>query len=83
MLFNILFVILVIYTVISPYLYIKFGIKIAEKDDKKSEIPIFDVNIPKKKPELTRKDRQAIQKWENVMRYNGTSAGQVKISEVK
>lgn len=83
MLFNILFVILVIYAVISPYLYIKFGIKIAEKDDKKSEIPIFDVELPKKKPKMTQKDRQEAQKWANIDRYDGTPNGQVKISEVK
>lgn len=86
MFFKILVIILMIYAMVSPYLFIKFGMKIAEKDDKKSETPIFDVdfsNITKKKPEMTRRDRQEIQKWENLMRYNGTSAGQIKISEVE
>ena len=83
MLFNVLFVLLVIYAVISPYFYIKFGMKIAEKDDFKAETPIFNVPRPKKRPEMTLKDRQEIQKWENLMRYDGTSNGQVKISEVK
>lgn len=86
MLFNILFIILLIYALIAPYLFIKFGMKIAEKGDKKSEIPMFDVkfdNFTKKKPEMTRRDRQEIQKWANLMRYDGTSSGQVKISEVK
>ena len=83
MLFNVLLVILVAYAVFSPCFYIKFGMKIAEIDDNKAEIPIFNVPKPKKKPEMTRKDRQELQKWENLMRYDGTSAGQVKISEVK
>ena len=94
MLFNVLFVVLVVYAVISPYFYIKFGMKIALIDDKKSEIGVIDltfddfVNKAKvakhgKKPEMTRKDRQEIQKWENLMRYDGTPNGQVKISEVK
>ena len=83
MFFNILFVVLVIYAICSPYFYIKFGMKIAEKDDNKAETPMFNVPKPKKKPKLTREDRQEIQKWNNLMRYDGTSAGQVKISEVE
>ena len=83
MFFNILLVILVVYAVISPYFYIKFGMKIAEKDEDKAETPIFNVPKIRKMPKLTKKDRQEIQKWENVMHYNGTSDNQVKISEVK
>ena len=83
MLFNILFVLMLIYVVIAPYLFIKFGMKIAETEENKAETPIFNVPVSKKKPEMTRKDRQEIQKWDNLMRYDGTSNGQVKISEVK
>ena len=83
MLFNILLVVLVVYAVFSPCFYIRFGMKIAETGEDKAEIPIFNVPKPKKKPEMTRKDRQEAQKWANIMRYDGTSAGQVKISEVK
>ena len=83
MLFNVLFVVLMLYAIVAPCVFIKFGMMIAEKDEHKSETPIFNIPTPKKKPEMTRKDRQELQKWENLMRYDGTSAGQVKISEVK
>ena len=83
MFFNFILLILIAYAIVSPYLFIKFGMKIAEKDDKKAETPIFNVPVSKKKPEMTQKDRQEIQKWDNLMRYDGTSNGQVKISEVK
>ena len=83
MFFNFVFIILVLYALVCPYLFIKFGMKIAERDEKKAETPIFNVPKPKKKPEMTQKDRQEIQKWDNLMRYDGTSNGQVKISEVK
>lgn len=84
--FKIILLVLVLYALISPFFYakaMKFGMKIAEKETDKAETPIFNVPAPKKKPQLTRKERQEIQKWQNIMRYNGTSAGQVKISEVK
>lgn len=78
---NVLVVILVLYAMASPCMFIKFGMKIAEKTEHKAETPIF--NIPRKKPKTTLEERKEIQKWNNVMNYNGTSAGQVKISEVK
>ena len=78
---NVLVVILVLYAMISPCMFIKFGMKIAEKTEHKAETPIF--NVPKKKPKTTLEERKEIQKWNNVMNYNGTSMGQVKISEVK
>lgn len=78
---NVLVVILVLYAMASPCMFIKFGMKIAEKTENKAETPIF--NIPRKKPKTTLEERKEIQKWNNVMNYNGTSAGQVKISEVK
>ena len=78
---NVLFVILVLYAMASPCIFIKFGMKIAEKTEHKAETPIF--NIPKKKPKTTLDERKELQKWSNLMRYDGTSAGQVKISEVK
>ena len=81
--FNFLFVVLILYAMVSPYLFIKFGMKIAEKDDNRAETPIFNVPRPKKKPEMTKRDRQNLQKWHNIDIYNGTSNGQVKISEVK
>ena len=83
MLFNILFIIVLIYALIVPYFALKLGMKIAEKDENKAETPIFNIPTQKKRPEITKKDRQEIQKWENLMRYDGTSNGQVKISEVK
>ena len=78
---NFLVVILVLYAMASPCMFIKFGMKIAEKTENKAETPIF--NIPRKKPKTTLEERKEIQKWNNVMNYNGTPAGQVKISEVK
>lgn len=83
MLFNVLFVVILLYALIIPYFALKLGMKIAEKDENKAETPIFNIPKTTKKPETTRKERQEIQKWQNVMNYNGTSAGQVKISEVK
>lgn len=83
MLFNVLFVVLMIYAIFAPCMFIKFGMKIAEKTEHKAETPIFNVPIPKKKPEMTVEERREIQKFNNVMNYNGTSMGQVKISEVK
>lgn len=83
MFFYAVFLLLVVYALVSPYMFIKFGMKIAEKDDNKAETPIFNVPKPKKKPEMTRRDRQEAQKWANMMRYDGTPNGQVKISEVE
>ena len=83
MLFNVLFVILMLYAIFAPCIFIKFGMQIAEKDDGKAETPIFNVPTAKKKPKLTLQERREIQKFNNMMNYNGTSNGQVKISEVK
>ena len=83
MLFNVILILLCIYAIVAPCIFIKFGMKIAEKTENKADTPIFNFPLPKKKPQLTVEDRREIQKWNNLMRYDGTSAGQVKISEVK
>lgn len=81
--FNVLFCVLMLYAIVAPCVFIKFGMKIAEKTEDKAETPMFNIPAPKKKPEMTRRERQDIQKLANLMRYDGTSSGQVKISEVK
>ena len=80
--YNIIFTILVVYVVISPLFYakaVKFGMNLKEN---KSE-PIFNVPIPKKKPQMTPEQDRAAQIMANMDRYNGTSFGQKKVTVKK
>lgn len=82
MLFNILFVILVVYVCISPYFYakaVKFGIKLADKPSETAELPFFNIPKHKEKPKMTPEEYRTAQIMANIGRYDGTSRGQVEI----
>lgn len=85
MLFNLIFVILIAYLIISPYFYakaMKFGMKIMAKPEETADAPMFDVKVPKKKPKMTPQQDRLTQILRNIDHYNGSSDGQVKV-EVK
>ena len=82
MLFNILFVFLVLYVMAMPILvikYIKFGLMIADEPEKAAEKPVF--NVPKfhRKPKLTAEQKKAIDIMQNLDIFDGTSLGQKEI----
>ena len=85
MLFSILFVILVVYLLILPFIllkFIKFGLMIADDSKKASETPIFNVpKLPKihKKAELSAEEQRAMSILQNIDTYDGTSLGQKEI----
>ena len=82
MLFNILFVFLVLYVMAMPILvikYIKFGLMIADEPEKAAEKPVF--NVPKfhRKSKLTPEQKKAIAIMQNLDIFDGTSLGQKEI----
>ena len=82
---NILLIILVLYAVISPFFYakaVKFGMGLVKEPEKTAAEPIFNVQIPKKKPKMTAEEDRMTQILRNIDNYNGSSVGQVKV-EVK
>ena len=82
MFFNVVFAVLVAYAIVAPCIFIKFGMRIATKDEDVAETPIFNVPAAKKKPKLTPQQDRDMQIMANIARYNGTSFGQKKV-EVK
>jgi len=82
MLFNFIFVILVLYIISTPYFYfkaMKFGMKIADKPEEAAEMPFFNVPEKKDKPKMTPMQDRETQILNNIDRYDGTSNGQVKV----
>ena len=80
--FNILFTVLVVYAIISPFFYakaVRFGMKIAEKPEDAADMPFFNVPERKKKPEISEEEKRNAQILVNLNAYNGTSIGQRKI----
>lgn len=85
MIIEILLVILVLYAVVSPIIFInavKFGIKLVDEPEKAVSEPIFSVPKPKKKPKMTAEEDRMTQILRNIDNYNGSAVGQKKV-EVK
>lgn len=81
MLFDVLFVAMVIYTMITPFFYvkaIKFGMDLWEDPD---DAGFFDFHLPKKpkEVEISDADKRTMQILQNIDRYDGTPNGQVKV----
>ena len=82
---TILLIILVLYAVCSPFIVlysVKFGMKLVDEPAKVAHEPIFNVQLPKKKPKMTAEEDRMTQILRNIDNYNGTPQGQVKV-EVK
>lgn len=89
MLYNVIFCVLVAYVVVSPAFYakaLKFGMKIAQDPEEAAKEAIMEeFHVPEKKnpPKMTAEEQRSVQILANIDRYNGTSAGQKKISVKK
>lgn len=86
MLYNILFVILVLYAIISPYFYskaVKFGMKLVDKPEEAVNMPIFHLPEKKEKPKMSPEEDRLMQIYANIDRYDGTSFGQKEIVRKK
>lgn len=82
MLFKALFVILVIYAIVTPYFYakaVKFGMKLADKPEEAAKTPFFNVPKKKAKPKMSPEEDRLMQIYANIDRYDGTSFGQKEI----
>lgn len=82
MIINILLIILVAYVIWSPFMVlkaVKFGMKLVDEPQKTAAEPIFNVQIPKKKPKMTAEEDRMTQILRNIDNYNGTPQGQVKV----
>ena len=58
---------------------VKFGFKIAEQPEKAAEEPVFNIPKKKKQPKMTEEEKRTNAILANIDRYDGTSAGQVKV----
>ena len=84
MLFNVIFTLLVIYVMATPYFYtkaVKFGMKLADKPEEAAVEPFFTIPKKKKQPKMTPEESRAVQIMANIDAYNGTSFGQKKIQK--
>lgn len=82
MLFNILFVFLVLYVMGMPFIvikYIKFGLMVAGEPKKAAEKPIFSIPKFRNKLKLSPEEKRAIDIMHNINVYDGTSIGQKEI----
>lgn len=82
MLYDIMFAVLIAYTMVSPLVVvksIKYGIKLADKPKETAETPMFNVPKKKKKPKMSKEDERIINILANIDAYDGTSVGQKEI----
>ena len=84
MLYNAIIFILILlfaaFTQIMTIKAVKFGIKVTEKPEQAANEPFFHVPKSKKKPKMTDEDKRTSAILANIDRYDGTSAGQVKVT---
>lgn len=84
MLFNVIFTLLVIYVMATPFFYakaVKFGMKMADEPKTAAVEPFFTLPAKKKKPKMTPEEDRMTQIMANVDAYNGTAFGQKKIQK--
>lgn len=82
MLFNVILVLLVIYTMATPFFYvqaIKFGMRVWDEPDEVKEMTTFHLPKRKKEPKMTPSEQRTYQILQNIDRYDGTSNGQKEI----
>lgn len=82
MLYDVLFIVLMLYIMAVPLMVVKsimLGVKLAEKPQETAEKPIFNIPKPKKKPKLSKEDRRNLDILANIEAYNGDSTGQKEI----
>jgi len=81
--YNIILLAMLCYAALIPYAVvfcIKFGYKMADNPRREIE----SKQKKKLKPiELTEEQKKEVQYYENIMRYDGTSRGQVKVGSEK
>jgi len=84
MFFNVISVILCIYTVLSPLLMlkcVKFGFGMHDNPQKEIEKPIIPRKAKDETIELTKEQQEDIEFMMNVMNYNGDELGQKIIGD--
>lgn len=82
MLYEIVFVLLVIYVLFTPLFVIKavrFGMKVWDEPEEVAKEPVFHLPKKKKEPKMTDEERRNLQIMQNIDRYDGTPNGQVEI----
>lgn len=82
MLYDVLFIVLMLYIMAVPLMVVKsimIGVKLAEKPQETAEKPIFNIPKPKKKPKLSKEDQRNLDILANIETYYGDSTGQKEI----
>lgn len=82
MLYDVIFVLLVLYAFSTPlfvFKAIRFGMSVWDDPAEMNEQTVFHLPKRKKKPKMTAEEERTMQILKNIDRYDGTSNGQVEI----
>ena len=82
MLYDVIFILLVLYAFSTPFFVfkaIRFGMSVWDEPEEVKEQTIFHLPKRKKKPKMTAEEERTTQILKNIDRYDGTPNGQVEI----